>query len=85
MVNYGYNEKCKNWNEDKKQELAEELSKVLKIPIGYVSGFGNLYIEIDGLYKGVRIRHMTQLSDEQVERIVDKADDVYDKVMEANK
>ena len=80
-MNYGYNESSKYWKEDKKQELAKRLSKELKILIGYVAGFGNLYLEIDGSYGGVRIRHMTQLTDKEIDELVEKADKVYDEVM----
>jgi len=47
-MNYGYNEKSKNWDESRKDILAQELHKALKIPIGnrYNDGVSP-YIEVD--------------------------------------
>ena len=81
MVNYGYNKGTEGWKEDKKITLAFKLSKRLSIPIGYVAGFHNLYIEVDGTYGGVRIRHMSHLTEEQDKELTEKSDKIYEEVM----
>ena len=74
-MNYGYNASSFAWNEKRKLVLADKLEKL-------IGKFGTApYIEIDGLYDGVRIRKITDLSDDQVAELTEKADRIYDEVM----
>lgn len=81
MTNHGYNGKNKNWSEANKGELAHELSIELKIPIGKPDYAFIPYIEIDGEHGGVRIRRLTYLTPEAIEKIVKRADQIYSIVM----
>jgi hypothetical protein len=81
-MNYGYDKTTKGWIESKKIQLAESLSRKLKIPIGFA--FGKPYIEIDQLYSGVRIRKITHLSESEQEALVKNADKIYLEVMKKN-
>ena len=85
-MNFGYNNKCKGWKEKYKWELAEELSKVLNVPIetgnrAYKNDGSSPYIEVDGVYNGVRIRRITHLSSKAHEELVMTAEKIYKKVM----
>lgn len=83
-MNYGYNKNCKGWKESQKMVLAFQLSSALKIGIGNNSNDGvSPYIEVDGAYGGVRIRRITHLSEKEQEKLVKKADKIYDDVMGA--
>lgn len=75
MVNYGY--ECKDWSKKDKENLAQNLMKELNLDWVWIPGGSDPYIEIDGIYNGVRIRKMTHLSDEESENLVKKADKVY--------
>jgi hypothetical protein len=81
-MNYGYNKETKNWKNERKNLLAKKLSEQLKIPIGWsTENSGKPYIEIDGLYTGVRIRKITNLTEEEQIKLVTKADQIYEEVM----
>lgn len=81
-MNYGYI--CDGWTKSQKSVLAWELRKLLEA-IGYLGwekeGVLLPYIEIDQLYKGVRIRRMTNLSDEAHGKLIKDADEVYEKIV----
>jgi len=84
-MNYGYDSKCKNWKSEKKNVLAIRLAEMLTQE-GLNDGTGNdnyknPYIEVDGLYEGVRIRKISNLSNEQHRELVILADSIYDEVM----
>ena len=82
-MNYGYDSEREGWDPEKKQELAERLSDELGLPVATAVSAprGKPYIEIDGLYEGVRIRRITNLSEGDREGLVKIADAVYDEVM----
>lgn len=81
MVNYGY--ACKGWTNEKKKELAQRL-RALLVTLGLEKGQGNdgssPYVEIDGLYDGVRIRRITWLTEERHKTIIKEADKIYDEM-----
>lgn len=91
MVNYGYNSVTAKWNENRKYDLAEELRKLLlelKLTRNtkleeeeYTHDFPEPYVEVDGMYGGVRIRKITELTDEQQSKLIKKADEIYLKIM----
>lgn len=78
----------------KLNELLDKLSKEGKIKNVYavvpVGMDGNApvddgqapYIEVDGLYEGVRIRKTTHLTDEQESLLIKESDKIYREVME---
>ena len=81
-MNYGYNEKTKDWKENRKMTLAFELAKELNLVIGWAGAkAGEPYIEVNGGYGGVRIRRITHLSEQVQKSIVENADKVYDLIM----
>jgi len=82
-MNYGYDEDSKNWDETKKQKLAEELCKKLPAKMGWIPGGVTPYIEVDRLYPGVRIRKITNLSEEDCDEFIKRADKIYAEVMTA--
>jgi len=65
-MNYGY---CPTANDKK---LLADLSSELRLPIG-PAGDGP-YLELNGLYPGVRIRGITGLTDQEIDRLVEQAD-----------
>ena len=80
-MNYGYNEDSKGWDESKKLLLAQRL-RALLITLGLQGkGVDYPYIEIDGLYDGVRIRKITYLGDGTRDDLIREADKIYDEVM----
>lgn len=80
-MNYGFNHETKGWKEDKKNILAYRLKTELNLDNGWVAGGKRPYIEIDGLYEGVRIRKITYLTDDEANKLIKKADDIYNEVM----
>jgi exosome complex RNA-binding protein Csl4 len=88
MVNYGYDDSTENWKEEKKHVLANELGKLLhdmnkegKINNDYMSP----YIEMDQLYRGVRIRKITHLTAKIQDELIKRADAVYTRIMTLKK
>lgn len=72
-MNYGWGE----MPAEQKSELAARLCKELKLPRGRGPGNKDPYVEVDRLYKGVRIRRITHLSDREIDLLVLKADIIY--------
>lgn len=81
MVNYGY--ECKGWSNSEMNRLAQYLRALLnngKFADQYKM---TPYVESEGelqdfaLYKGVRIRRITHLTDEQQTELVTEADKIY--------
>ena len=90
MVNFGYGPGMKYWKEENKTKLASALNYLitnmqaegtLKFQENIQCGTIDPYIEVDRLYKGVRIRHITHLTDESMQLLLENAEDVYRKVM----
>jgi len=91
MVNYGYGKGCKGWKTERKQELYNRLAELLR-KHNYCVDFNDPnrkgftpYLELDSWYDegdGVRIRALTHLSEEKLEKLIKKADRIYMEVME---
>jgi hypothetical protein len=91
LVNYGYDSNCISWNESKKHELAESLRRLLlelKLTRNttidrkmVMHEYSEPYIEVDGLYQGVRIRKITALSEQQETELINLADKKYLEIM----
>lgn len=80
-MNYGYDETTPNWREDRKEALVKALSEELSCPIGWIPGGKTPYLEVDGLYLGVRIRKLTNLASEDISIFCERADKIFHKVM----
>ena len=80
-MNYGYDSETEYWKEERKQQLADTLSEVLHYKIGRDLGGRTPFIEVDGLYLGVRIRRITNLNTSDIEELVARADKIYNEVM----
>ncbi len=80
-MNYGYDSSCPNWDESKKHELAEALSKELLVGTN-PNAVHQPYVEVDGLYRGVRLRRITHLSEEEQELLINRADAIYRRIMQ---
>lgn len=89
---YGYDESTPHWNEELRDELANKLSESLEYriyngneprPIWIHSEEYRKkpYIEVDGTFGGVKLRRITHLSDEEQNRVTDRADAIYMQVM----
>jgi len=76
-MNYGFD--CRNWSQEAKDYLAKKLSE----EFGYKIGFDfdrsakKPYIEVDRLMEGVRIRRLTNLPEEEYDRVIKRADEIY--------
>jgi hypothetical protein len=78
-MNYGYDQSSPGWRPSRAAQLAERLRP---IAASFEDAYSmRPYIEVDGLYPGVRIRRITHLSDEQRQELVGIADGIYDRVM----
>jgi hypothetical protein len=78
-MNFGYDRSVDGWREDRKDQLATELAV---IAYSYTDAHGmKPYVEIDGLYDGVRIRRMTHLTQEEYWELVRRAEEAYTKIM----
>lgn len=84
-MNYGWDNESPYWDGRKAFLLVEVLSEKLNIPIGWsINNSGKPYLEINGLYPGVRIRKLTNLSDDELRELSKKADEIYLDVMKSN-
>ena len=61
------------------KELAKRLTKLCQTFPKDSYGMSP-YVEINGLYSGVRIRRITHYSDFQIRRIVEEADKIYNEL-----
>jgi len=80
-MNFGFGSSCEGWDESKKGQLFVRLRKELKLDELHDSNGSSPYLEVDGLYRGVRIRRITHLSEADQERLVLKAERIYAEVM----
>ncbi len=86
---YGYGPELDDYDETKAWELANKLSEEFDYPTMDGNGprpiwrFSHKgpYIEVDGAFGGVKIRKLTYLSDEEVNRIQKRADEIFLEVM----
>jgi len=92
MVNYGYGPDTQGWKEERKAMLAKKLSQLLldmkltrnkEISSGLIGDheFPEPYVEVDGLYAGVRVRKITALTESQQDELIRRCEDVYKEVM----
>ena len=80
-MNYGYDKTSLNWDENKKERLRHALSRLCyRYPDEHKM---HPYVEVDGLYEGIRIRRITHLTEEKRRELVKKADILYLKIMGA--
>ena len=79
-MNYGYSKLSKGWKEEKKMKLARALAKEFGLYIGYKPD-SKPYIEVDGLYNGVTIRRITNLSNEEQKVLVMRSDVIFNEIM----
>ena len=87
MVNFGYNKYCEGWKGEKRHELVERLKELMRSK-GYCTDFSDPkregftpYLETNDPYDGVRIRAITHLSEEQQDKLVKVAEEIYAEVM----
>lgn len=73
MVNYGY--ECKDWTAEEKENLANELAKLIK-PFEGLKPCPT--IEVDQAYPGVRMRKLTWIPEKDLDVITEKADQIHD-------
>lgn len=97
MVNYGYGPETKRWDESKKHILARSLLEMVdqmkkdgtvKSVDACIFDENGMaidgtapYIEVDQLYRGVRIRKITHLNKEQTDKLIKTADKIYLDIM----
>jgi hypothetical protein len=86
MVNYGYGPGDRGWDESKAAELAGRL-RILVLSMEQQKKFDNIhewkrpYVEMDGLYAGVRIRKITHLDSKVCDELVEESEKIYHDVM----
>lgn len=86
MVNYGYGPGMKGWNDKKAPLLAQRLQTLL-VTMERSGKFDNIrkevrpYVEVDGLYVGVRIRKITHLQEKVSDELIEEAEKIYHDVM----
>lgn len=78
-MNYGYDSTTKGWNPKLKRKLADELKAEVQT-FNQATGL-HAYVEVDQMYKGVRIRRITHASAELREELVKAADEIYNRIM----
>lgn len=81
-MNYGWDEDTPNWKESRKSLLVDRLRMELPANYGWTPGGITPYIEADGLYRGVRIRKITNLSEGDLDEFIKRADKIYHEVMD---
>ena len=86
MVNFGYGPGMKGWDDKKAPLLAQRLQALLKT-MESARKFDGLhegirpYVEIDGMYEGVRIRKITHLEKRVCDELIQEAEKIYHDVM----
>lgn len=85
-MNYGYGPDCDGWKPRRAAKLADRLRELCSDYTpdtpndGWTPG-SRPYVEHNGLYKGVRIRRITNLGDEDLDKLVARMDRIYREVM----
>lgn len=74
-MNYGYD--CDRWKIDRKVALFNALVDILSLDRAWTPAWETPYLELDGLYPGVRIRRITHLTEAAREDLVERADRIY--------
>ena len=80
-MNYGYNTSCEGYKIEKENILARKLNTLIQKYFSDMPSIDKPYIELDGLYDGVRIRKITHLSEPWRKKLVKKADKIFEEVM----
>ena len=87
VVNYGYGPGDKGWKEEKISDLAEGLDGLLGLYQKEFERRGEKWpfpppeVEVNRLYRGVRLRKLTHLGEAAIDELCVLADQVYSKVM----
>jgi hypothetical protein len=81
VMNYGYNSSCENYKPELECQLAKALFQFIHKHWGDVQEIDRPYIEVNGLYDGIRIRKITHLNKKEQRKLVRGADKIYEKVM----
>jgi hypothetical protein len=80
-MNYGYGPDSPGYVRRRQARLAAQLAELCAMP-DFVDARGmRPYVEVDGLYRGVRIRRITHLSEAAQDELVRLADEIYERVM----
>jgi hypothetical protein len=80
-MNYGYNRATPGYVRRRQARLAAALGALCaRADFADADGM-HPYVEVDGLYEGVRIRRMTHLTGAQQDELLRWADEIYDRVM----
>jgi len=72
-MNYGY--ECKNWDPEAIYELSNALSSYIRMLPHFP--IKQPYVEINGLYQGVRIRAITHMDEDEQMKLIKFADEEY--------
>ena len=87
---YGFGPKVEGYDDEKAWELANRLAAEFDFPTmdgngprpeWLFDGERKPYIQVGGMGRGVYIRRMTDLPDEEVDRIAKRADEIFKEVM----
>lgn len=83
VVNYGYGPETVGWKEDRKESLGMALLQVLAQVQVDMESAGEKWpspeptVEVDGLYRGVRMRKLTHLGEKWIDEACVRADKTY--------
>jgi len=80
LVNYGYGPYTEGYDKTKESELTTRLRDLI-MQYQLEEYETSPYVEVDGLYHGVRIRKITNLPDEKKAELITKADQIYKETM----
>lgn len=85
-MNYGYTPDSPNWKPRRVDALVKALKAIVEdySPDHGGEKYGDTqrpYVEVNGLYPGVRIRRITNLSEADCDKLVQRCDEAYEKVM----
>lgn len=74
-MNYGYHPTSRD------AELMARLKPIVILAAGSLPVHERPYLERDGLYPGVRMRHLTHLHEADLEALIQAADRVYEEIV----
>jgi len=80
-MNFGYTPDTPDYRRSRQRQLAAALAELVASPEFRVPTETAPYVEVDGLYRGVRVRHITGLTLAQQDELFRLADEIYDRVM----
>jgi len=74
-MNYGYGPNSSHWHEPNTTLLAQRLEELVA---KFTDSHGmKPYVEVNGLYEGVRIRRITHLTEAEQTSLVQQADKIF--------